>query len=54
VDRIFFQAYVPELQSVGLVCSFLRRQRGFPIPSSAAVGKMGDAYMREVHRFADA
>ena len=36
IDRIFLQAYVPKLQSVGQVCLFLNRQRGFPIPSSAA------------------
>ena len=45
VDRIFLQAYVPKLQSVGQVCLFLRWQRGFPIPSSAAFGQIGDAYV---------
>jgi hypothetical protein len=54
VDRIFFQAYVPRLQSVGMVCQFLRWQRGYPIPSSAAFGKMGEAYVNEVHKFAKA
>ena len=52
VDRIFLQGYVPKLQSVGLVCNFLRWQRGFPIPSSAAFGKIGDAYGAAVHRYA--
>lgn len=52
VDRIFLQGYVPKLQSVGLVCNFLRWQRGFPIPSSAAFGKIGDAYVAAVHRYA--
>lgn len=54
VDRIFLQAYVPKLQSVGWVCQFLRWQRGFVIPSSAAFGKIGDEYVREVHRYAEA
>jgi hypothetical protein len=54
IDRIFLQAYVPKLQSVGLVCRFLRWQRGFRIPSSAAFGKIGAAYVAEVHRFAEA
>ena len=27
IDRIFLQAYVPKLQSVGQVCIFLRWQR---------------------------
>lgn len=54
MDRIFMQAYVPTLQSVGQVCRFLRWQRGFEIPSSAAFGKIGEAYVAEVHRFAKA
>ncbi len=49
VDRIFLQAYVPKLQSVGGVCQFLYWQRGFGIPSSAAFGKIGDAYVAEVY-----
>ncbi len=52
VDRIFLQAYVPRLQTVGWVCRFLRWQRGFFIPSSAAFGKIGEAYVAEVHRWA--
>lgn len=54
VDRVFLQAYVPKLQSVGWVCQFLRWQRGFVIPSSAAFGKIGEEYVRQVHRFAEA
>jgi hypothetical protein len=54
VDRIFLQAYVPKLQTVGWVCEFLHHQRGFAIPSSAAFGKIGDAYVAEVHRWAKA
>ena len=54
VDRIFLQAYVPKLQTVGWVCQFLHGQRGFNIPSSAAFGKIGDAYVAEVHRWAEA
>lgn len=52
VDRIFLQAYVPRLQSVGMVCQFLRWQRGYPIPSSAAFGKIGEAFAAQVHKFA--
>ena len=40
IDRIFLQAYVPKLQTVGWVCQFLRWQRGFVIPSSAAFGRI--------------
>src|SRR5437868_14800680 len=53
VDRIFLQAYVPRLQSVGMVCQFLRWQRGYRIPSSAAFGKIGKVYAAEVLRFAE-
>ena len=52
VDRIFLQAYVPKLQWVGGVCQFLYWQKGFGIPSSAAFGKIGDAYVAEVYRCA--
>jgi hypothetical protein len=54
VDRIFLQAYIPKLQCVGGVCQFLYWQKGFPIPSSAAFGKIGDAYVAEVYRWAKA
>src|SRR6266699_2513535 len=53
IDRIFLQAYVPKLQSVGHVCTFLRWQRKFKIPSSAAFGQIGDAYVKAIHRFAE-
>lgn len=52
LDRLFFQAYVPKLQSVGQVCIFLRWQRKFRIPSAAAFGQIGEAYVRAIHEFA--
>jgi len=52
IDRIFLQAYVPKLQSVGQVCTFLRWQRKFKIPSSAAFGQIGEAYVKSIHEFA--
>src|SRR4029077_14442490 len=54
IDRIFLQAYVPKLQAVGDVCTFLRWQRKYPIPSSGAFGKIGDAYVKTIYRFAEA
>ena len=54
VDRIFLQAYVPKLQTVGWVCQFLRWQRGYKIPRSAAFGRIGAAYVAEVYRWAEA
>jgi hypothetical protein len=54
IDRMFLQAWVPKLQSVGQVCNFLVHQRGFRIPSSAAFGRIGEGYVDEVHRWAKA
>jgi hypothetical protein len=54
IDRIFLQAYVPRLQSVGLVCLFLNRQRGYRIPSSAAFGQIGRHYAEGIERWAKA
>lgn len=36
------------------MCNFLHHQRGFPIPSSAAFGKIGDAYVKDIHRYVEA
>lgn len=52
VDRIFLQAYVPKLQTVGQVCRFLRWPRGFPIPSSPTFGRIGKAYEKAIREFA--
>ena len=54
IDRIFLQAYVPKLQTVGQVCTFLRWQRRFPVPSSAAFGKIGDGYVEAIYAYAKA
>jgi hypothetical protein len=51
VDRIFVAAFVPRLQCEGQVVRFLL-DRGYPIPSPAALGKLGQAYVRAIERFA--
>ena len=51
VDLIFLAGYIPTLQSEGQVVRFLL-DRGFPTPSPAALGKIGEAYVRAVERFA--
>jgi hypothetical protein len=53
VDRIFVAGYVPRLQSEGLIVRFLL-DRGFPIPSPAALGKIGQRYREAIERFAAA
>jgi hypothetical protein len=52
VDRFFLQGYIPKRQAVGMVCKFLRWQRHIPIPSSAAFGKIGDAYVKDIQAYA--
>jgi hypothetical protein len=54
IDRMFLQAYVPRLKTVGEVCTFLRWQWKFPIPSSAAFGRIGDQYLKALYQFAEA
>ena len=53
IDRMFFQVYVPKLQTVGQVCTFLRWQKQYKIPSSAAFGQIGDAYVKRIHKYAE-
>lgn len=52
VDRVFLQGYVPHLQTPGWCARFLREQRGFGYPSSAAFGQLGKAYEAAVKAFA--
>jgi hypothetical protein len=50
VDRLFLQGYVPRLQTQGQLIRFLL-DRGFPIPSPAALGKIGRAYVAAIERY---
>ena len=52
LDRIYLNGYVPNLQVGGQVVQFLAA-RGFPIPSPAVVGRIGDGFRRSVRSFAD-
>jgi len=52
LDRIYLNGYVPNLQVGGQVVSFLAA-RGFPIPSPAVVGRIGDRFRASVRSFAD-
>jgi hypothetical protein len=53
LDRIYLNAYVPNLQVGGQVVSFLTGHLGYPIPSPAIFDKIGTAFRRAVSRFAD-
>ncbi len=52
IDRIFLQAYVPELQTGGLAARYLL-SKGFQFPSSAAFGKLGEKYVAEINGWAE-
>ena len=54
VDRILLAGYVPKLQSEGLIVRFLNERVGGTIPSPVILGKIGDAYVQEIHAFAEA
>ena len=51
IDRVFLQAYVPKLQTTGLVARFCLG-RGYRYPSSAALGKIGDRFVEDLERAA--
>jgi hypothetical protein len=52
LDRIYLNAYVPNLQVGGQVVSFLTAHLGYSIPSPAIFDKIGTAFRRAVARFA--
>ncbi len=53
LDRIYLNGYLPTVQVGGQVVRFLA-SRGQPIPSPAAVAKIGEAFRVSVRRFAEA
>src|SRR6186713_624764 len=53
LDRIYLNAYVPNLQVGGQVISFLTAHLGYAIPSPAIFDKIGTAFRRAVTRFAE-
>jgi hypothetical protein len=53
LDRIYLNAYVPNLQVGGQVVSFLTAHLGNPIPSPAIFARIGDRFRRDVKRFAE-
>lgn len=53
LDRIYLNGYVPALQSSGQLVGFLNN-RGYPIPSPAALGRNREAFIRAVDSYAEA
>ena len=52
VDRLYLNAYVPNLQVGGQVVRFLCRHLGLEVPSPALFGRIGNRFRREVKAFA--
>jgi hypothetical protein len=52
LDRVYLNAYVPNLQVSGQVVTFLCDHRGNPIPSPALFNKIGTAFRNAVSAFA--
>ena len=53
VDRLYLNAYVPNLQVGGQVERFCKQHLGKPIPSPAVIEKIGNRFRTEVKRFAE-
>jgi hypothetical protein len=53
LDRVYLNAYVPNLQVGGQVVSFLTAHLGYAIPSPAIFDKIGASFRNAVRRFAD-
>ena len=52
LDRVYLNAYVPNLQVPGQVAMFCTRHLGKPIPSPAVFRPLGDRFRRHVKQFA--
>jgi hypothetical protein len=53
LDRLYLNAYVPNLQVSGQVVTFMRDHLGCPIPSPAIMSKIGDRFRAAVTAFAE-
>ncbi len=52
IDRMYLNAYVPQLQYEGGVVSFFRYHRGDRVVSSVMMGRITDAFVRRIQGFA--
>ncbi|MGH3875004.1 MAG: hypothetical protein ACRDSR_26490 [Pseudonocardiaceae bacterium] len=52
IDRMYCNVYVPQLQHAGGLLSYIQRQLGLPIASTAPLGKITDAFSAAMRRFA--
>ena len=54
IDRMYLNAYVPQLQYESGAARFFRHHRGHPFASSALMDPISTVFVRAVERFADA
>ena len=52
LDRVYLNAYVPNLQVGGQVARFMTEHLGKPLPSPAIMEQIGNRFRRDVERFA--
>ena len=52
VDRMYLNVYVPQLQYATGLVSYIHRQLGMPVASTAALAPVGEAFSRSVRSFA--
>jgi hypothetical protein len=52
VDRVYLNAYVPNLQVSGQLVRFMTDHLGLPVPSPAILEKIGNRFRRAVDAFA--
>jgi hypothetical protein len=53
IDRLYLNAYVPNMAVGGQVARFLTGHLGNPIPSPALLQKIGNRFLRDVKTFAE-
>jgi hypothetical protein len=53
IDRMYLNVYVPQLQHVGGLVGYVRRQLGLHIASTAPLARITDRFAAAVHRFAE-
>jgi hypothetical protein len=53
IDRMYLNVYVPQLQHAGGLVSYVHRQLGLPVASTAPLAKITDRFAAAVRRFAD-
>lgn len=52
IDRMYLNVYVPRLQRATGVAMFFRGHRGEPVASSVLMGRVSDAFIRAIERYA--